>query len=214
MLESSRHLHSLINDVLDLSRIESGRFEPIFEEVKLQKIIENSLNMVRKKAEKHKIQLSFIIDSKIDKIKADERSLKQVFYNLLSNAVKFTQDGGAIDIRANLVERNSRPGRRCNDAVHHQIIVEDIKTNKLNSANLIKCVEFAVSDNGIGINHKDIKRIFNRFEQADSSINKKFKGTGLGLALCKNIIELHGGHIWVESKGEGQGCTFRSVIPV
>jgi signal transduction histidine kinase len=213
VLQSSNYLLSLINDILDLSRVEAGKFHLVLADVNIHSLMQNSLNMVKEKARKHKIQLSLRIDPVIEKLKADERRLKQVMYNLLSNAVKFTPDGGAVDISAKLVERKSRPSRRRDDAGSYQIVPDSMQTNGPYSSNLIKCVEFIVSDTGVGINTEDQKRIFNRFEQADGSIRKKYKGSGLGLSLCKNLVELHGGHIWAVSEGLDKGCSFRFVIP-
>ena len=213
VLQSSNYLLSLINDILDLSRVEAGKFSLVLADVNIHRLMQNSLNMVKEKARKHKIQLSLRIDPAIEKLKADERRLKQVMYNLLSNAVKFTPDGGAVNISAELVERKARPSRRRDDAGSYQIILDSMQTNGPYSSNLIKCVEFIVSDTGIGINTEDQKRIFNRFEQADGSTRKKYKGTGLGLSLCKNLVEMHGGHIWAVSEGQDKGCSFRFVIP-
>ena len=213
VLQSSNHLLSLINDILDLSKVEAGKLNLAFREVNIHGLMENSVNMVREKARKHKIQLSLRMDSVNDKIKADERSLKQVMYNLLSNAVKFTPDGGAVNVSAKLVERNARPNRRREDAGRYQIILDPVQNNGQYSSKLIKCVEIEVSDTGIGISGEDQKRIFNRFEQADGSTRKKYKGTGLGLSLCKNLVDFHGGRIWAVSEGVDKGSTFRFVIP-
>ena len=213
VLQSSNYLLSLINDILDLSRIEAGKLKLVVADVNIRMLMENSLNMIRQKARNNKIELSLRMDSVIEKLKGDERNLKQVMYNLLSNAVKFTPDGGAVNLSAKMVERKASQGRRREDARSYQIITDSIQKNGPDSPSLIKCVEFKVTDTGIGIGAEDQERIFNRFEQADGSIRKKFKGTGLGLSLCKNIVELHGGRIWVESEGIGKGSTFGFVIP-
>jgi signal transduction histidine kinase len=213
VLQSSNHLLSLINDILDLSRVEAGKFNLVFREVSIHGLMENSLNMVREKARKHRIQLSLRKDYVIDKIKADERSLKQVMYNLLSNAVKFTPKGGAVSVSSQCVERYVRPNRRREDAGSYRVIIDSMQTNGVFSSELIKCIEIEVSDTGIGISGEDQKRIFNRFEQVDASTKKKYKGTGLGLSLCKNLVELHGGRIWAVSEGVDKGSTFRFVIP-
>jgi signal transduction histidine kinase len=132
-----------------------------------------------------------------DMITADERKLKQVMYNLLSNAVKFTPDGGRIAVTARMCE------------------IEDTPFSSADK-NSGPFVEISVSDNGIGINPEDLNRIFNPFEQVETSSTKKFQGTGLGLSLTKNLRELHDGKIWVESDGEGEGngATFSFCIPV
>ena len=113
---------------------------------------------------------------------------KQILFNLLSNAVKFTPDGGQINISA--VPRNSSGQTGQTDAIDVQ-----------------------VADTGIGILPADLQRIFNPFEQVDNTTSRRFQGTGLGLSLSKELVELHGGRIWAESKGEKKGSTFIFVIP-
>ncbi len=213
VLQSGNYLLSLIDDVLDLSRVEAGKFKLEFSEVDIPGLMENCVNMVSEKARKHAIQISLNVEPDLRTLTADERRLKQVLYNLLFNSIKFTPDGGAVDVGVTCVKRSIGPGRRREDSEALQVILDPLLTDKLPDQNLKRCVEFAVRDNGIGIKPEDQKRIFNRFEQADGSLRKKFKGTGLGLALSKNIVQLHGGHIWVESEGVGKGSTFSFVIP-
>jgi len=191
VLESSRRLLSLINDILDLSRIEAGKSGLKPSHVDIRELLENSLTMVKEKAIKHgiQIQLSSNFNGTSRAIWADERKLKQVLYNLLSNAVKFTPDGGSITLAAKLIS--------------------ELKGEEKQSA-----IEISVADTGIGIKSEDQARIFNTFEQADGSVKKKYQGTGLGLSLVKKLVELHGGQIWVESQGDGKGATFSFIIPV
>ena len=150
--------------------------------------------MIKEKAMKHGIQLSTEINGIPETITADDRKLKQIVFNLLSNAAKFTPDGGKI-------------------AVSAQPCVLDGKevSSEIGSQN--SGVKISVSDTGIGINSQDLDRIFKPFEQSDTSRNRKFQGTGLGLSLTKQFVKLHGGRIWVESDGEGKGSTFCFVIP-
>jgi signal transduction histidine kinase len=115
-------------------------------------------------------------------------------YNLLSNAVKFTPDGGSISVNASncdLEQNNDRD-----------------ETNTVKTG-----IRISVSDTGIGLKSNDLKRIFNSFEQVENSSTRKFQGTGLGLSLTKRLVELHGGEIWAESKGEDNGTTFHVAIP-
>ena len=192
--ESSYHLLSLINEILDLSKVEAGKLELQLGSVNLRELLENSLTMIQEKAIKHGINLSNHLNGIPDTITADELKLKQIIYNLLSNAVKFTPDGGNISITARPSELN-RP--------HFSTA----------SSNGNGGLEISVSDTGIGLDSKDLDRIFSPFEQVENSKNRKFQGTGLGLSLTKNLVELHGGIIWAESKGAGRGSAFRFVIP-
>ena len=192
--ESSYHLLSLINEILDLAKVEAGKLELEPSSVNLKSLLENSLTVIQEKAMNHGIKLSNHLNGIPDKITADERKLKQVIYNLLSNAVKFTPDGGQITIAARTCE------------------LEDVHFSDA-TKNMNCGVEISVSDTGIGIEPEDFNRIFKPFEQVENSKTRKFQGSGLGLALTKKLVELHGGRIWGESKGVGQGSTFRFVVP-
>jgi signal transduction histidine kinase len=192
--QSSKHLLSLINDILDLSKVEAGKFELKPSQISLRELLENSLTMVKEKAFKHKIKLAINLDSIPNTIFADERSLKQVMYNLLSNAVKFTPDKGAVSIVTQMFESNEEP--------HPTFLGGNGRYIKV-----------SITDTGIGISPDNLRRVFHPFEQIQCSLDRKYAGTGLGLSLTKQIIEMHNGKIWVESKGEGQGSTFHFIIP-
>jgi len=214
VLTSGKHLLSLINDILDLSKVEAGKFELEPTEVNPKMLIDSSLIMFKEKAMKHGIQLSANGDSIPDTITADERKMKQIFYNLLSNAVKFTPDGGEVRLSARMVDCSVRSGRRWGDSDDLQIIGDKVDTVKTSDGERKECVMFSVTDTGIGIGPEDQKRIFNAFEQADGTASRKYQGTGLGLSLTKKFVELHGGKIWVESQGGGTGTTFSFIIPI
>ncbi len=203
--ESSHHLLSLINDILDLSKVESGELELELSNVDLKMLLDNSLVMVRERATNHSIQLSIKIEEIPDTIKADERKLKQIIYNLLSNAVKFTPDGGEIRLTANLVQRSQLNSQGKSSSF--QPSASDLERHG-------DFIEISVKDNGIGLEKDDLERIFSSFEQVESSLTRRYAGTGLGLSLTKNLVDLHGGRIWAESEGEGKGSTFSFVIPV
>jgi signal transduction histidine kinase len=179
ILESGQHLLSLINDILDLSKIEAGRMELEPADFDLPNAIENALILVRERASRQGIALQRTVDERLGMIRADERKVKQVLLNLLSNAVKFTPDEGRIDVRAGL-----------RDGV----------------------AEISVSDTGVGIAPEDQEAVFEEFRQVGTAA-KKVEGTGLGLALSRKFIELHGGRIWAKSQ-VGVGSTFTFTLPV
>jgi len=204
--QSSKHLLSLINDILDLSKVEAGKMELEHSDVNLKLLLENSLIMIKEKAMKHGIRLTSSFDGIPETIQADERKLKQIMYNLLSNAVKFTSGGGEVRLKAKL----NRGGRIADFDVMEggdQSATGDGQTTTEDF------LEISVSDTGIGIRSQELQQIFNPFEQADNTASRKYQGTGLGLTLTKSLVELHGGRIWAESEGEGSGSTFSFIIP-
>jgi signal transduction histidine kinase len=176
---SGQHLLSLINDILDLSKIEAGRMELELTDFDLPTALDNALTLVRERASRRGIALHQTTDEGLGQIRGDERKIKQVLLNLLSNAIKFTPDGGRIDVRAKPVDG---------------------------------AAEVSVSDTGVGIAPEDQEAIFEEFRQVGTA-DKKVEGTGLGLALSRKFIELHGGRIWVKS-AVGIGSTFTFSIPV
>src|SRR5262245_12324871 len=176
---SGQHLLSLINDILDLSKIEAGRMELEVSEFSLPVAIDNALILVRERASRRGIKLGSEIDDRVGLIRGDERKVKQVLLNLLSNALKFTPEGGRIDVCAAI-----------NDGM----------------------AEISVADTGVGIAPEDQEAIFEEFRQVGTA-DKKVEGTGLGLALSRKFIELHGGRIWVQSQ-PGKGSTFSFILPV
>ncbi len=205
VLESGRHLLALINDILDLSKVEAGKVELVLSNMEVKEIVESSFTMIKHKAMKHNISLSTDVDEAPEIVVADQQKLKQILYNLVSNAVKFTEDGGKIKISAKTVT-----GQWLDENVPDRFKDGEF-FNNLNPSD--KFLKISVSDTGIGISEEHTEKIFDAFEQVDSSRSKKYKGTGLGLALCKNFVELHGGIIWVESE-VGKGSTFSFVIPM
>ena len=207
VLESSRHLLSLINDILDLSKVEAGKSELEPSNVDVRAVLDNSLIMVKEKAIKHgiQIQLSTNLDSTSRAIWADERKLKQILYNLLSNAIKFTPDGGKIRLAADLAESSQLKAQGKTGSF--QLSASNFELHR-------NWVQLSVKDTGIGLGKEDLVRIFNPFEQVDGSVNRRYQGAGLGLSLTKRLVELHGGKIWVKSEGEGTGSTFYFIIPV
>jgi signal transduction histidine kinase len=177
---SGKHLLGLINDILDLSKVEAGRMELEPSTFEIGEAVANAMTLIRERAQRHAIVLGQQIDPKLGQIVADERKFKQILLNLLSNAVKFTPDGGRIDVLATSEDSNA-------------II--------------------AVHDTGIGIAPQDQAAVFEEFRQVGTDYTKKQEGTGLGLALTKKFVELHGGRIWLESE-LGKGSTFTFSIPL
>lgn len=204
ILTSSRHLLSLINDILDLSKVEAGKLELELNISPLKDILNASMTMLKEKAMKHNIKLSLEIepDAEIE-IEADKRKMKQIMYNLLSNAVKFTPDGGSVRVTARRTKDEGR-GKREEKA---SVILASEASDRPSS------IVISVADTGIGVKDEDIPKLFSEFTQLESAYTKNHEGTGLGLALTKRLVELHGGKIWVESEF-GKGSRFVFVIPV
>jgi len=212
-LESSQHLHNLINDILDLSEVEAGRHDLKLADVHLPVFLENCVAMFKQKALKQKIHVSLEAKDIPETIVADQNMLMRIVFNLLSNALKFTPDGGWVNLRAQTTPCTVRPAQRVDDPEGFWIVEDRVDANHVPELLCKACVEIVVSDSGIGFSPGDHDRIFDRFEQADTSSTRKYKGTGLGLSLAKVLVEMHGGKIWAESEGKGKGSTFRFILP-
>jgi PAS domain S-box-containing protein len=179
---SGQHLLDLINDILDLAKIEAGKLELQLGPTGVNYLCQSSINFVKQLAFQKGLQIDCQIAPNIDSIVADDRRLRQVLINLLSNAVKFTPSGGKIELVV-----------QCD--------------------HMAQTVQFQIKDNGIGIAASDLESLFNPFIQIDSSLNRQYSGTGLGLALVKRIVDLHAGTVSVESQ-ENQGSCFTIVLPL
>jgi signal transduction histidine kinase len=177
---SGEHLLSLINDILDLSKVEAGRMELALSTFDPGATLENTVTFVRELAARNGVELDLEVDKRLTAWTADERKFKQIVLNLVSNAVKFTPQGGKVTVRAS---RNDGG------------------------------MEVAVTDTGVGIAPEDRALVFEEFRQVGTDYAKKVEGTGLGLALTKKFVELHGGRIWVESE-KGKGSTFAFILPL
>jgi signal transduction histidine kinase len=212
--QSSLHLLSLINDILDLSKVEAGKLLLEPKTFALEPVLNNSLVMVKEKALKHSIQLSTKYTSIPETIVADERKLKQILYNLLSNAVKFTNPGGEVSVEVCLVQKLLDGGDKEAGSNALKLVGSDPDGETIHKKQIVDCVQIAVVDTGIGLSPKDQERVFQPFEQADGSSSRKYEGTGLGLSLTRKLVELHNGDIWVESDGEGKGCAFKFYLPI
>ncbi len=181
VLASSKHLLGLINGILDMAKIESGKLEIVFEEISVPETIHETLKLLKEKAAGHKIVLRTEFDPEPLHIKADRQKFKQILFNLLSNAIKFSKEEGGI------------------------VTVSAEKEGDM--------AKISVSDTGIGIKEEDIPKLFQKFEQLDSGISRKYDGTGLGLSITKHLVEMHGGKITVKSK-YGRGSTFSFLLPM
>ncbi|HSY49923.1 MAG TPA: PAS domain S-box protein [Thermoanaerobaculia bacterium] len=181
ILNSGRHLLHLINDMLDLVKVQAGKVELSAERFSLREAIGEVCAGIRPIAETKRIAVKVEIAPGLDFVTLDQQRFKQILYNLLSNALKFTDDGGHVGVEAALHGKES--------------------------------LQLAVSDDGIGIRREDIGRLFTEFEQLETGTARRFGGTGLGLALTRSLVILHGGEIGVESEF-GMGSTFRVTLPL
>ncbi len=217
IFNSGQHLLSLINDILDLSKIEAGKMILDLEPVDVPSTLENSLSMVKEKAMAHNIRLALDVDAGIGIVQVDARKFKQIIYNLLSNAVKFTPDGGSVSVRARLTRDEGRgttdEGGRTKDDTR---MTKDEKGASIVPASEASgrpsSIEISVTDTGIGIKKEDIGKLFRPFVQIDGSMTRKYEGTGLGLVMVKKLAELHGGSVGVTSE-PGKGSVFTVRLP-
>jgi len=171
----------LIDDLLDLSRIMSGRFRLDVRQVSLGEIVRSALDSIEPTAQTKGVRLESVLDPQSVVVSGDPARLQQVFWNLLSNAVKFTPKGGKV-----------------------QVVLQRVNSH----------IEFSISDTGIGIPAAFLPHVFERFSQKDSSTHREYGGLGLGLAICKQLVDLHGGSIRAKSMGEGHGATFVVTLPL
>ena len=176
---SGRHLLELLNDILDLSKVEAGKMQLELDRTSLREALEHGVAMVSERADRQGLSLIVALEDGVDFMVADPLRLKQVILNLLTNAVKFTPSGGRVEANA----------ERVGDEIR-----------------------VSVKDSGLGIAESDQARIFEAFQQGRRDVSASAEGTGLGLTLCRRIVELHGGRLWVDSR-LGQGSTFTFAIP-
>ncbi|HEY4642815.1 MAG TPA: PAS domain S-box protein [Thermoanaerobaculia bacterium] len=181
VLNSGRHLLHLINDMLDLVKIQAGRVDMALERFSIRDAINEVCTGVHPLAVSKAIELTVNVDARVEFVTLDQQRFKQILYNLVSNALKFTDDHGHVGIEVTLL-----PAGR---------------------------FRLVVSDDGIGIRAEDIGRLFTEFEQLDTGTARRFGGTGLGLALTRKLVDLHGGEIDVESEF-GKGSRFAVILPV
>ena len=200
---SGQHLLALINDILDLSKVEAGKMLLDLEPVPVSALLRNSLSIVREKAADRRIHLSMEGAADVGVIEADGRKVKQIVYNLLSNAVKFTEEGGNVTLRTARVKRDA-VGRITGPWAGRVFPLADNPFEDF--------LEISVTDGGIGITPEGLAQLFKPFSQIDSGLARKFEGTGLGLAMVKLLADLHGGAVAVES-AVGEGSRFTVWLP-
>jgi hemerythrin-like metal-binding protein len=179
---ASTHLLGVINDILDMSKIEANKLEISFEEFNFEKTLQKSVNVINFRVEERQQKFTVHIDRRIpNQLIGDDQRLSQVITNLLSNAVKFTPEYGSIHLDAHLIEEKDN----------------------------VCVIQIQVTDTGIGISREQQAMLFTSFQQAENSTSRKFGGTGLGLAISKRIVEMMGGKIWIESElGKGSAFIF------
>jgi len=204
VLHNAADLLDLINSLLDLTKIESGRMRLDIGVFDIGATVRRVVSTITPLIQKKKQRLSVELADDIPPVNGDERKVQQVLINLLANAIKFTSEKGRIGVA---VRYCSDPGDLNNEA----LTVERLKDLKDGFDN--GCIEIIVTDNGIGVSPEDHDRIFEMFHQADGSVTRSFGGTGLGLSLARQFVEMHGGRIWVESEA-GKGACFTIVLPV
>ena len=203
IFSSGNHLLALINDILDLSKVEAGTMMLDLESVQVSSMFENSLSIIRDKAAVRHIRLGMDAPKELGSFQADARKIKQIVYNLLSNAVKFTVEGGQVTLRASRVPR-AEVGQLAGAWVG--------RTFPLAKNEFDEFLRISVSDSGIGIAPEALQQLFKPFSQIDSGLARKYEGTGLGLAMVKLLADLHGGTVAVESE-VGKGSCFTVWLP-
>ncbi len=204
IFSSGKHLLALINDILDLSKVEAGKMSLDLEPVEVSAVCVNSLSIIREKAAARQIRMHMDTAQALGPIQADARKVKQILYNLLSNAVKFTNEGGQVTLQAARVPR-AEVGQLSGRWAGRSFALAD--------SDFTEFLKLSVSDNGIGISGDSLQRLFQPFSQIDSGLSRKFEGTGLGLAMVKLLAELHGGAMAVES-AVGEGSCFTVWLPL
>jgi len=194
VLESGQHLVKLTTEILELSKIETGRIELKLSEFDATDELQGAANLITASADKKEIALILDVQPDMPSITADQDSFQHIVLNLLNNALKFTPAGGSIALAAKI-----------------------IKGSELQIPGLGKLKNFlqiSVSDTGIGVKPEDQEKIFSIFEQVDTSSKRRFNGSGLGLAMSRKLVELHKGKIWIESDGDDKGSRFSFVLPL
>lgn len=181
ILSSGKHLLSIINDVLEIAKMEASKAELSIKPLSMKKMLEDVLVLMKEMAYNNSVVLSMALDDGVNEIYADERKLKQILYNLMSNAIKYNHKNGKAGVK-----------------------VRKDGTN----------VEIEIWDTGIGIAPANLEKIFKTFARIKAPDVDAVEGTGLGLVLSRKLVELHGGRMWAESKGQMRGSSFKFTLPI
>jgi CheY-like chemotaxis protein len=200
---SSSHLLALINDILDLSKIEAGQIELDFSAINVSQLCRASITFVKQQAHKKRQQINTLIPEGFPDLYGDDRRLRQVLINLLTNAVKFTPEGGRITLAASYTALSPESAAQIRDFAHPQANPDEI----------LGLLSLAITDTGIGISPADAQRLFQPFVQVNTALNRQYEGTGLGLSLVKRIVEMHGGEVTLTSD-VGVGSCFTVQLPI
>lgn len=208
--ESTTNILELVNDLLDVAKLESGKFIVSKEKGDLKKVIEERIAFFNTLAEEKSVSLNSYWGPDIPSVLFDEKEIIQVLNNLLSNAIKFTKEKGKVTIQTLLLQKDEDIEKKAGIAKVKWFISNSASALQKRDKDVIIC---AVTDNGSGIPQNQIKKLFNKFEQAEGGKQAKVKGTGLGLVIAKGITEAHGGLVSVESM-EGEGSTFYFTLPL
>ena len=192
------HLLALINDVLDLAKIESGRMTLTLEPLQMGKLVASAVSQVAPQAEQKQLSLTAHVPDDLPAVFGDGVRLRQVIVNLLSNGIKFTREGG-VTVRASVLTVEDG---RCEPPLPEGIRLEDGRW-----------LAVSVEDTGIGIASEHFRIIFDAFRQIDGTVAREYQGTGLGLAITRQLVEMHSGRLWVESE-QGRGSVFTFVLPI
>lgn len=203
IVSSGRRLSNLVNDILDFSQLKHKNIELQIKTVGVREIADVVLTLSQPLMGKKSLQLINSISSELPLVAADENRLQQIFYNLVGNAIKFTESG-TIEVSAEVVSSHSQKIKTESS---------NLQPSNIQPSTLQEQIAITVSDTGIGIPEDKLEQIFESFEQADGSTAREYGGTGLGLAVTKQLVELHAGEIFVSSK-VGEGSHFTFTLPI
>lgn len=212
---NSKSLSQLIEDVLDVSKVVRGKLQLNIRPVELNSVIEAAIETVQPTAQLKEIQIELFLDNAVGLVLGDGNRLQQVVWNLLSNALKFTPKGGRVEVHLSVVQGELAPVNRPVGFIQDltPLLNEEVSGITPPLAEATHYVQIQVRDTGKGIAPEFLPHVFERFRQENSSTTRTYGGLGLGLAIVRHLVELHGGTVWVDSLGEGKGASFSVLLP-